>query len=95
MEAPLVHAAICVGGALASNLVPDSRKLSLNHRIDVEGVAVHDAIVWRDELRHSAQPRLQQRKASVGPYAGLALECTCCFAHDTLFTAWVRHPEEL
>ena len=94
MEAPLVHAAICVGGALASDLVPDSRKLPLNHRIDVEGMAVHYAVVRGDELRHSAQPRLQQKEVSVDPYM-LALKLTCCFAHDTLFMAWVRHPEEL
>ena len=95
MEAPLIHAAICVWGALAGNLVPNTRKLSLNHRIDVEGVAVHDAIIWRNELRHSAQPRLQQKEVSVGLHAALALNLTCCFAHDTLFMAWVRHPQEL
>ena len=87
MEAPLIHAAICVGGALASNLVSNSRKLSIDHRIDVEGVAVHYAVVRRDELCHSAQPRLQQKEMSAGPYAVLALKLTCCFAHDTLFMA--------
>ena len=61
MEPPLIHAAICVGGALASYLVPDSWKLPLNHRIDVEGIAVHYAIIGRNELGHSAQPRLQQK----------------------------------
>ena len=95
MEAPLVHAAICVGGALAGDLVPDSRKFSLNHRINVEGVAVHYAIVRRNELRHSAQPRLQQKGVSVGLYAAHALKLTRCSAHDTLFMAWVRHPQEL
>ena len=74
MEAPLIHAAICVWGALAGNLVPDSRKFILNHRIDVEGVAVHYAVVWRNELCHSAQPRLQQTEVSVGLYTVLAFK---------------------
>ena len=66
-QAPLIHASICVGDTLAIHSVSDGWQLSLNHRLYIEGVPVHDAIIGRYQLCDSPHPCLQASVMSVLP----------------------------